>query len=591
MAKLSSRPMVYSKRDRHWRPLTWKQVGTRVRDTARGLCALDLSPGERVAILSASSVEWVIADLGALSMGTVDVAISETACESDIIYILKNSGSRAAFVGDQRLLDMVIRSHTELDDLALVILMHGTNVPASVPPDLRIMTQLQLEKLGREHTDEAVIDERINAIEPGDLMTLIYTSGTTGQPRGVMITHQNMLSNCDACSRAIPIHTDDILLSFLPLSHSFERMAGYYLPVLFGGATIYYARGIDTLMRDLSDVRPTLMTGVPRVFETLYSRIRLEAFQHDPVRRYLFNHAVAVGRRMSQQRAPSRFAGQVLGWQYRLIRNRLFASIRAAFGGRIRLFVSGGAPLSKDIASFFFATGILVLEGYGLTEASPVVSVNRADAFRFGTVGRPLDNVRVRLAADGEILVKGPNVMEGYWLDERATEEAVEDSGWLSTGDIGVLERDGFLRITDRKKDLFKDTGGRYIAPQKLEGTMREDPFIDQAVVLGDGRPCCVALITPNLGALERWCERQGLQFENSDDLFSQAEVDALFSKRIKRVNARLARHEAIRAFHVVSTPFSTENTQLTPSLKVRRAAVSKAYSAEIEAMYVSLDN
>ncbi len=584
VSKLRSRPMVYSKRDRHWRPLTWLQMGERVDAAAGALCSIGLEPGERVAIIGRSSVEWVVADLACLTAGLVDVAIPEMAADEDIVWILRDSGARAAFIGEQSALDVIKRSRAELPDLEFIFCFHDAVHKLDDYP-IQAWGLLRFESIGRD-VDQSVIDDRLNAIQPSDLMTLIYTSGTTGQPKGVMISHENMISNCEACSRAVPITSDDVLLSFLPLSHSFERMAGYYMPALFGGATIYYAQNRDRLLSDLVEVQPTLMTGVPRIYEKVYSRVRLLRAQTTPVRRVLMDAAMSVGSRMSRVEEKGRAPGRLLAMQYRWVRDQVFGVIRERLGGRVRLFVSGGAPLAPEIAEFFYSSGVLILEGYGLTETSPVVSVNRPEAFRFGSVGRPLDNVRVRIAGDGEILVKAPSVMMGYWNQPEATREVVDDDGWLSTGDIGLLDRDGFLRITDRKKDLFKDSGGRYIAPQRIEGRLRMDPYIKEACLIGDGRPHCVALLVADIEAIAEWAQSRGLPKMTGDTLIRSEPVMALLEKIVQKVNKGLARHEQIRAHYLCDEEFSSDPILITPSLKIRRRRIEDRYRSVIDRLY-----
>ncbi len=577
--------MVYSKRDGHWRPLTWAQMGERVMAAAAGLCALGVEVGERVAIYAASSVEWVLADLAVLSAGAVDVPVSETVMQETAGYILGDAQAKVAFVGSQALLDSLLAARKEGSAVRTIILFYEPPDPVIVP-GVRVLSLLALERLGRESRLEDQVHERIECIAPDDLLTLIYTSGTTGVPKGVVITHGNMIANCEAVARAIPIRSDDVLLSFLPLSHSFERMAGYYLPSLFGGAAIYYAESVSRLIQNIEEVRPTVLTGVPRIYEKIYAGFFARRAQAHPAKRFLLDRAIATGLKISRLRQEGRTPGPLLAVRYKLAHDQVFAPLTERLGGRIRFLVSGGAALSPEIAEFFLAAGILILEGYGLSEASCVVSVNRPERYRFGTVGGVLDNVRLRIASDGEILVKAPSVMKGYWRLDEETAAVLDKDGWLSTGDIGHLERDGYLRITDRKKDLFKSSGGKYVAPQFVERLLCSSPFLAQACVVGDRRPYCVALVVPAEDAMMAWARDKGITADSLSELIGHPKVRHKLRREIGRVNGQLERHESVRSFHMLDVPFTQANGLLTPSLKVRRRHVIERFSLQIDRLY-----
>ncbi|MEE2756349.1 MAG: long-chain fatty acid--CoA ligase [Myxococcota bacterium] len=585
VAKLHSRPMIYSRRDRHWRPLTWLQINERVDAAAAGLLELGVEAGERVAIIGQSSVEWVIADLAILSIGAATVAISETASMEDIDWILSDSGVKAVFVGEADVLRRVAGEISRFPDTQYLVAFHSA-VKVLDELDAEHLSLLKLENLGRPSAHLSSIPARIDAIKPSDLMTLIYTSGTTGQPKGVMISHENMTSNCEACLRAIPISHEDVLLSFLPLSHSFERMAGYYMPSFFGGATIYYSCGMDRLLEDLEEVRPTLMTGVPRLYEKVYRRAQIVRRESTPAKRLAMGAALSVGARLSRKQQTGRQGGKTLNWQYGWLRDKIFRDLHDRLGGRLRILVSGGAALAPEIAEFFFSSGVLILEGYGLTETSPVVSVNRPENYRFGSVGQALDNVRVRIATDGEIMVKAPSVMQGYWKQPSITRAVLSDDGWLATGDIGRVDRDGFVWITDRKKDLFKDSGGRYVAPQRVESLLRLEPMIEQACLIGDNRPYCIALIVPAMTELEAWAKKKKLFFREPESLLREPKIRRVIEESVNRVNQRLAKHETVRDFELIADAFSTQESLLTPSLKIRRDRVVARYADRIDRLY-----
>ncbi len=594
---LRARPMVYSKATGHWRPLTWQQMRLRVDHAAAGLVALGVEPGARVAIVAHSAIEWVLADLATLSAGAVDVPIPETSTVDTLEHILADADCTVAFVGSPALLDRLLAARPE----GLTTIIHFferddrrtgavSTAPGDLRPDItsvRYLSLLELEKLGAERALTGEVDARVAALGADDLLTLIYTSGTTGEPKGVMLTHGNVIANCEACARALPVQTDDVLLSFLPLSHSFERTAGYYMASLFAGATIYYAESAGRLFRDITEVRPTLMTGVPRVYERIYARFTQVYHRASPVRRRLLDLGLAIARRA----AYARLRGERNRWPMqlaeRVAREQMFDRLIEGLGGRVRFFVSGGAPLAPEVGEFFLAAGVLILEGYGLTEASPVISVNRPHDLAFGTVGRPLDNLRVRIADDGEILICGPNVMRGYYGREAETAAAVVD-GWLYTGDIGHIDADGRLVITDRKKDLFKSSGGKYIAPQRLEGLLAQRPLIEQACVVGDGRPWCAALIVPDREALRAWAKRERIDARNDEALLRKPEVIALYDSELQSIDDKLERHEQLRSHRLIAEPFTTRNGLLTPSLKIRRRAIIDQYSTEVDAMYAA---
>ena len=589
VAKLTIRPMVYGKRDRHWRPLTWGQMGRRVNLAAAGLCGLGVERGGRVAIVSDSGPEWVLADLAIQSAGAVSVPAYETSTPDQLAWLLEHAECRQVFVHNRAQLDKVLQVAPRLPQLAHVIhlderILEGRR--PTVPPGVQVQSLLELEQRGDDPALLAEVEARVAALTSDDLLTIIYTSGTTGVPKGVMLTHGNLIANCEGAGRALAVSSDDVLLSFLPLSHSFERMAGYYMSMLFCGATVYFAEGMGRLIQNMAEVRPTVVTGVPRVYEKIYARFMATRGQAGLIKRGLADLALSVGRRMSKLRQSGREPGRLLEAGYRLTADQVFSGLRERLGGRLRFLVSGGAPLAPEIAAFFHAAGLLLLEGYGLTETSPVVSVNRLSDFRFGTVGRPLDNVRVRLAEDGEILVKGPSVMRGYYKDAAATARVLDAEGWLATGDIGVFEPDGKLRITDRKKDLFKTASGKYIAPQHLERLLTGRPLVEQACVIGDRRPYCVALIVPDLPALSDWARESGLDWRSTADLLRLPAVRERFGREVEAVNAELARHETLKKFDLLADPFTEAEGLLTPSQKVRRKQVLTRYAVEIEALY-----
>lgn len=584
-ARMRSRPMVYSKQDRHWRPLTWSQMERRVAHAAAGLIQLGMRPSDRIAIYSESGMEWVLSDLAILSTGGVATPIYETLSGDQVVYILRDSESRVLFINHREQLDRLLKFQYDLPSTLTHVIHFEEDLYPPEVEGLQFMSLLELEALGRSG-DLSEVDRRVERIEGDDLLTLIYTSGTTGVPKGVMITHHNMISNCEAASWAIPVTSEDTVLSFLPLSHAFERTATYYMASLFTGATLYFAEGMGRLLQNLRQVNPTLFTGVPRVFEKIYAQFKATRERSGFMRRKSIDWALRVGREVSTLKQRGLQPGRILAAQYKIAYDQFFAQIHDRLGGEIRFMVSGGAALPLEVAEFFHAAGLLILEGYGLSETSPVLSVNRLDAYRFGTVGIPLDNVEIRIAPDGEILAKGPNVMRGYFNLPEETAEAFTHDGWFKTGDIGRFIDGGFLKITDRKKDLFKTASGKYIAPQRLERFIRQSPYVQQVCVVGDNRPYCVALIVPDFKALQAWATEEGLNHRGPSELVRSPAVQKRLQDEITDVNAQLSRYETIKAFHLLIDPFTLENHQITPTLKVRRRVVIQTYAAEIETLY-----
>jgi long-chain acyl-CoA synthetase len=525
------------KKDGAYRPLSSEEFGLRVRACAGALAGLGLAKGDRVAILSYNRIEWAVVDFACQLLGLVDVPIYSTLPGDQCTFILKDSGAKALFVEDA-------------EQLAKV---RGA-VPAVVSFD---------PTEGATPFDEFLRAAKVAppaAVSPEDLATIIYTSGTTGVPKGVMLTQRNIVSNMLASGKAFDVTPRDTILSFLPLSHSFERLFDYLL--FYWGASIAYAEDTDKVAENMLEVRPTIMAAVPRFYEKVYSKIRKSVAEQKPWKRGLFEWARLVGGQAAEfwrrGRRPTLGLRLRLGLANLLVLNRL----KARVGGRIRFFVSGGGALSREVAEFFHSIGLPILEGYGLTETSPVLTVNRLGATRLGTVGPVLPGVELKIAPDGEILARGPNIMKGYFNKPEDTAQVLQD-GWFSTGDIGEIDSEGFLKITDRKKDLLKTSGGKYIAPGPIEGKLKLFPRILNAIVIGDRRKFPAALIVPTKGATKEEIAR---------------DVDAL--------NAELAHHEQIKRFELVPTEFSIEGGELTPTLKVRRRVVEQKYKAVIDAIY-----
>src|SRR5437867_8301783 len=521
-----------------YRPISHTEVANRVRHAARGLSSLGVRRGDRVAILSENRPEWAIADFACLTAGLTDVPIYPTLPPDQIAYIVKDSGAVAIFVSTKAQAEKIREVRSQLPGLKTVIGFDEIT-------GLTNMSIAELEKrggLGENNESIATYREDALSVKPGDLATIIYTSGTTGEPKGVMLTHDNIFSNVAVSRTKIPFAGEDVALSFLPLSHIFERMGGHYL-MFATGTSIAYAESIDTVPVNLQEVRPTIVLSVPRLYEKMYARILETALTGGFLKRKIFFWARGVAERWANEKLAGKEPGGLLAKQYALAQRLVFSKLKARTGGRLRYFVSGGAPLAPEINKFFYAAGLVILEGYGLTETSPVIAVNTPEDFRIGTVGKPVPGVEVRIAEDGEILTRGPHVMKGYYNKPQATAEVMDAGGWFHTGDIGELE-DGFLRITDRKKDIIATAGGKKIAPQPIENRVKTNKYVLQAVMIGDKRKFPVLLVVPNWETLEKWAHQTNIAWTDRAQLLQMPAIKAKMEKEVGEELAGLARFE-----------------------------------------------
>ena len=563
-----------------YKPISHSEVADRVRHAARGLSSLGVRRGDRVAILSENRPEWAIADFACLTAGLADVPIYPTLPADQIGYILKDSGAVAIFVSNKAQAEKIREIRSQLTALKTVIGFDDS-------PGLTNMSIAELEKRGAAGETSLSIKtfkEDALTVKPDDLATIIYTSGTTGEPKGVMLTHDNIYSNVAASRKAIPFEGNDVGLSFLPLSHIFERMAGHYM-MWATGTSIAYAESIDTVAANMQEVRPTLVLSVPRLYEKMYARILETALTGGFLKKKIFFWARGVAERWANEKLSGKEPGGLLARQYAVAQKLVFSKLKARTGGRLRYFVSGGAPLSPDINKFFYAAGLEILEGYGLTETSPVIAVNTPDYFRIGTVGKPIDGVEVKIASDGEILTRGPHVMKGYYNKPEATREAIEPDGWFHTGDIGELS-DGFLAITDRKKDIIVTAGGKNIAPQPLENKVKTNKYVAQAVMLGDKRKFPSMLVVPNFDQLERWAKNRNIIWTDRAQLLRMPTIQAKMEKEVNKELAGAAHFEIPKKIGLLEHDFSIERGELTPTQKVKRRAIDKQYKAFIDALY-----
>src|SRR2546426_6994794 len=563
-----------------YRPISHTEVANRVRHAARGLSSLGVRRGDRVAILSENRPEWAIADFACLTAGLTDVPIYPTLPPDQIAYIVKDSGAVAIFVSTKAQAEKIREVRSQLPGLKTVIGFDEI-------PGLTNMSIAELEKRGGlGENNESIVTYREDAlsVKPGDLATIIYTSGTTGEPKGVMLTHDNIFSNVAVSRTKIPFAGEDVALSFLPLSHIFERMGGHYL-MFATGTSIAYAESIDTVPVNLQEVRPTIVLSVPRLYEKMYARILETALTGGFLKRKIFFWARGVAERWANEKLAGKEPGGLLAKQYALAQKLVFSKLKARTGGRLRYFVSGGAPLAPEINKFFYAAGLVILEGYGLTETSPVIAVNTPEDFRIGTVGKPIDGVEVKIAADGEILTRGPHVMKGYYNKPEATREALEPDGWFHTGDIGEL-RDGFLAITDRKKDIIVTAGGKKVAPQPLENKVKTNKYVAQAVMIGDKRKFPSMLIVPNFDQLEKWAMKRNIIWTDRAQLLRMPTIQAKIEKEVNKELEGAAHFELPKRIGLLEHDFSIDSGELTPTQKVKRRAIDKHYKALIDSLY-----
>lgn len=577
--KYGDRVMMEKKSEGAWREITWNQFYSNAMNLGLALISLGIQPSDRVAIFSANSPEWQMVDMAVLSIGAVDVPLYATITAKQAEYILSDSGSRVIFVGSEGHMKKVLEVRNNLPALIKIVTMDNT--PCDDPD---VITFDGMLKLGEEYTNKEEFDRRLEAVRPEDLCSIVYTSGTTGNPKGVMLTHDNFLSNVRTATELITVDDKEICLSFLPLSHVLERMSGYYTAV-YNGVTIAHAQSIDTLVDDIGEIRPHWMVSVPRLYEKVHAGVLANIEGESPAKQKIFQWAVGVGGEVSKLTVNDEPVPFGLKLKHKIANKLVFSKIYDKMGGRLRFFFSGGAPLAREIAEFFHAMGILILEGYGLTETSPVLTVNTPEAVRFGSVGKPVPGVEMRIAEDGEILAKGPNVMRGYFNRPEETAVALE-GGWFHTGDIGVIDDDGFLFITDRKKDLIVTAGGKNIAPQNIENTLKLSRFIEQVAVIGDNRKYLSALIVPNFEELEAWASTEGIDFKNSGELVADERVNKLYREILDEFLEEFDRHERIVRFVLLPEEMTEAAGLLTPTLKLKRKQIADKYAAEIDKMY-----
>ncbi len=577
------RPAIMKfKRDEKWHDVTVPEFRDTVRWLASALHEMGVKRGDRVAILSENRPEWTMADFAILAAGGVSVPVYPTLLGWQIEYILNDAGTVALLCSDKEQLDKILEIHSHVPSL--------NNIIVCDPPDslaAGVHTFRDVVERGKKWDTEqgrGWFDHSLAEAQPGDLATLVYTSGTTGNPKGAMLTHGNVTSNVTTVRDAVPFRAGELALSILPLSHILERMVDFLY--YFRGMTVAYAENVMKVADNLAEVQPHYFAAVPRLFEKMRARVLDNVATAPPARQKIFHWALKVAADRLPYRIENRPLPLGLKVKAAIADKLVFSKIVARLGGRVRYVVSGGAPLSADLAAFFIGAGVEILEGYGLTETSPVIAVNTPEWRRIGSVGKVIPGVEVKIASDGEILTRGPNVMKGYWNNPEATAQAIDLEGWFHTGDIGELDKDGFLRITDRKKDIIINAYGKNIAPQPIEALLKSSPYIGTPVLIGDRRKYLTAILVPNFEKLEREATAIGVQFSDREQLVSDPRVKALIQDEIDRFNRNLDRQEKIRRFAIIARDFTIDEDEITPSLKVKRKVIDKKYKHLIDQMY-----
>ena len=574
--------VIQRKVDNVYKGISYKEMKEETDLFAYGLVELGLKKNDSVALISENRPEWVYVDFAMQLLGIINVPLYPSLTSDSIEYILNDSEAKAIIVSSGFQLNKVLKIIKNCKHLKQIIIF---NEHEDEDGKEKIFTFKEVQEKGkdRKNKNPQLLIKTSGEIKENDVCTIIYTSGTTGEPKGVILTHKNIISNVNAALIIFPITKDDIFLSFLPLCHIFERMAGYYT-ALAAGCTIYYAESIEKVATNLQEAKPTLMTSVPRLFERIQSRIIKNVESQSVTKQKIFYWALEIGR----QFIAAKKKGSVpiaLGAKHKIADKLVFKKLRERTGGRLRFFISGGAALSRELGEFFEAAGIQIVEGYGLTESSPVIAANRPDDYKFGTVGKPLPGVEVKIASDGEILARGPNIMKGYFKKKKETEATVID-GWLHTGDIGVFDSDGFLMITDRKKHLFKTSAGKYIAPTPIENIFLTSKYIDQFVLIGDRRTFLSALIVPDYEALKEFADAHKIPYTDESELTGHEKIYKLIEDDMSKLQKKLANYERVRKFALLDKPFTIESGEITPSLKIKRKVVEEKYNYLIEQMY-----
>jgi long-chain acyl-CoA synthetase len=582
VARVHPRPdTINYKRDGRWIAISSDEMLTRARRIAGGLYSLGVRRGDRVAILSESRPEWTLTDAGCLFATAIDVPIYPTLTPPQVRYILKDCGARVLVLQNEETFLKLREILAECPALEYLVFFDEPSVE-----EPRCLSLAELERRGQtiEENEVHLIDSGAHLIKPNDLATIIYTSGTTGEPKGVMLTHANLVSNLIDSSGHLTFARDDSALSVLPLSHVLERMAMYMY--LYHGMATYFGEALEAIGQNLREVKPTIFVGVPRIFEKIFERVKERTAEKGRLNVALLNWAVSVGKQHARLSTRHMKIPARLELERKVADKLIFSKLREALGGRIRLLISGGAPLPEELGLVYIGAGLTIVQGYGLTETSPVLTAGMAEDNRVGTVGKPIRNVEVRIAADGEIEARGPNVMLGYYNRPEETRAVFTADGWFKTGDIGTIDEDGFLRITDRKKELLKTSGGKYIAPQPIEEMIKGSRFVSQVVLVGNGRKFPAALIVPDWERVESYAQLKGIKVSNHAQLCKHPRIIDLFERQIARFTTDLAQFERIKKVALLENELTIDGGELTPTLKVKRRVIDQKYQKLIDALY-----
>ncbi len=580
----SEKPVYLRKIDEEYKPMNYTELRDRVESLAVGMPDLGLKRGDRVGIVSENRIEWPIVDFACVGLGLIDVPVFPSLTPKQLEYIYNDCQAVAIVVSNQFQLNKILEIKDNLPSLRHVIVLDDD----CACEDLAVKSLGELidrgERLKSPQKREEMFRRSCEKVEPDDILTIIYTSGTTGDPKGVVLTHRNVAANIKDSIDAVEFTDEDLLLSFLPWCHAYERTTGYYCGFA-SGATVAFAESVETVGANITETRPTIMTTVPRLLEMVKRKVYRSVEGESIFKKMIFNRAVETGIKRLRKKTKGK-STILLDAEYALQDRLVFSKIREKTGGRLKKFVSGGASLPPDVCEFFLAAGLTVLEGYGLTEASPVVAVSRPDSIEVGTIGKPLRTFEVKIAEDGELLLRGPSVMKGYWNDDRATLKAIDEEGWLYTGDVAEFTEKGNLKITDRKKNIIVNSGGKNIAPQPIENALTQSAFIEQCIVVGDSRDFVTALIAPDFEELEKLAKLFEIEYSIPTELISNKKITETIKADIDRLQSNRAKFERVRKFSLLSEPFTVENGYLTPKLSIKRHVVERKYSYLINQMY-----
>jgi len=579
--KYPDKEVLFYKHEGKYHGIKFKEFLEQVKCFAIGLEAIGFKQGDRLALLSENRPQWLICDLATIGIGGIDVPLYTSITPSQIEYTMNNSGAKILVVSSEALLKKVLAVRNKLHFMDKIILLDNME---SENKTRDIITYQEILETGMEKlaTGTKDYEEKIRRVKPSDLATIMYTSGTTGVPKGVMLSHNNIIAEIQALGKSIEVEGDDILISFLPLSHVLGRLVEYF--IVFNGCAIGYAESLESLPRNLMELKPTLFISVPRVYEKIYSMIFESLRRGSPFRKKLFDWALKSRKCYMDSDGLKHKGFQKL--KYLIAEKFILSKVKERLGGRLRILISGGAPLLKEVGEFFRDLGLIIQEGYGLTETTCAVTLNRRDNIRYGTVGQPLPGIEIAIGENSEILVRGPVVMQGYYKDDEGTRRVIDKDGWLHTGDAGFLDSDNFLTITDRLKDLIKTSSGKYVAPQQIENAYKANKFIAQAVVIGENKKFITALLIPDFEMLKKYAAEEGITFSKNEDLINNPKISLLFRSVTDEINKNLADFEKIRKFALITDNFSIEAEELTPTLKVKRNIILEKYRDVINKMY-----